>query len=202
MIIKIFKNNNVYSLKLKIINCSIITFFLIYINIAFALRNKSPDTNYLKIKEFEDSYSNSFIGGFFHNKVSDMKKFRELNYKNSLLEHRSFILSDNPDVSVIITAYNQAHCFYGALRSVQNQSLKNIEIIIIDDCSLDNTTETIEKYMKEDKRIIYLKHDSNDGKIKSRSDGVRIAKGKYITIIDGDDALSHENILFNSFTIC
>ena len=55
--------------------------------------------------------------------------------------------------------------------------------------------------MKEDNRIIYVKHESNDGKIKSRSDGVRIAKGKYITIIDGDDALSNENILNISFTI-
>ena len=87
------------------------------------------------------------------------------------------------------------------MRSVQNQSLKNIEIIIIDDCSLDNTTEIITKYMKEDERIIYLKHESNDGKIKSRSDGVRIAKGKYITIIDGDDSLSNKNILYNSYTI-
>ena len=83
------------------------------------------------------------------------------------------------------------------MRSVQNQSLKNIEIIIIDDCSLDNTTEIITQYMKEDERIIYLKHESNDGKIKSRSDGVRIAKGKYITIIDGDDSLSNKNILYN-----
>ena len=61
--------------------------------------------------------------------------------------------TERPDVSVIITAYNQAHCFHGALRSVQNQSLKNIEIIIIDDCSLDNTNEIIQTYMKEDKRI-------------------------------------------------
>ena len=130
-----------------------------------------------------------------------MKKFRELNCKNSLLNNFRFQKSENPDVSVIITAYNQAHCFYGALRSIQNQSLKNIEIIIIDDCSLDNTTEVINKYINEDKRIIYLKHDSNDGKMKSRSDGIRIAKGQYITIIDGDDALIDENILYNSFTI-
>ena len=128
-------------------------------------------------------------------------KNHDLNYRNLLLDHRDFIKSENPDVSVIITAYNQAHCFYSALRSVQNQSLKNIEIIIIDDCSLDNTSEVIEKYMKEDERIIYLKHESNDGKIKSRSDGIRMARGKYITIIDGDDALSNENILYNSFTI-
>ena len=138
---------------------------------------------------------------FFWNQISVMKTFREINCKNILLNNIGFKKNENPDVSIIITVYNQANCFYSALRSVQNQSLKNIEIIIIDDCSLDNTTETIENYMKEDNRIIYLRHESNDGKIKSRSDGVRIAKGKYITIVDGDDALSNEDILYNCFTI-
>ena len=201
MIIKIFQKNNDYSLKPKVINFSILLLIFSFIDIFIVLKNNSSDPNYLKIKEFEDSFSTTFIGSFFENPISEMIKFRELNYENSLLNHLDFTKSENPDVSVIITAYNQAHCFYLALRSVQNQSLKNIEIIIIDDCSLDNTTEVIEKYMKEDSRIIYLKHESNDGKIKSRSDGIKIAKGKYITIIDGDDALSNENILYNSFTI-
>ena len=118
-----------------------------------------------------------------------------------MISNSNFEKNEDPEISVIITVYNQANQFYAALRSVQNQSLKNIEIIIIDDCSLDNTTKVIKKYMAEDKRIIYLKHDNNDGKIKSRSDGIRIAKGKYITIIDGDDALSNSNILNNSLII-
>jgi len=196
-----FLKNHDYSLKQKIINFSIILLIFIFITIQVWFKNNSSDPKYLKIRDFEDSISTSFMGRFFENKVSDMIKFRDLNYRNLLLDHRDFIKSENPDVSVIITAYNQVHCFYSALRSVQNQSLKNIEIIIIDDCSLDNTSEVIERYMKEDERIIYLKHESNDGKIKSRSDGIRMAKGKYITIIDGDDALSNEHILYNSFTI-
>ena len=163
--------------------------------------NNNFDFKYKKIKEFEDSSFKSFIKNFFTNQISDMKKFREINCKNILLNNISFHKNEYPDVSIIITVYNQANCFHSALRSVQNQSLKNIEIIIIDDCSLDNSAEEIEKYMKEDNRIIFLKHESNDGKIKSRSDGIRMAKGKYITIIDGDDSLSDENILYNSFTI-
>ena len=66
-----------------------------------------------------------------------------------------FTKNEYPDVSVIITVYNQAHCFHSALRSVQNQSLKNIEKIIIDDCSSDDSIKVIEKYMKEDRRIIF-----------------------------------------------
>ena len=97
--------------------------------------------------------------------------------------------------------YNQAHCIYKGLRSVQNQSLKNIEIIIIDDCSEDNSTDIIKQYQKEDPRIILISHDTNEGEIKSRTDGIRKAKGKYITIVDGDDALIHKDILKNSFFI-
>ena len=97
--------------------------------------------------------------------------------------------------------YNQGHCIHKCLRSIQNQLFKNIEIIIIDDCSLDNSTEIIESYQKEDDRIILMKHESNEGKIKSRTDGIKISKGKYILIIDGDDALIHKNILTNSLYI-
>ena len=185
----------------KIFNALTLILIFCLANIFIVFRDNALDPNYLKIKKFEDSYSKRFVERFFRNSITEMKKFRELNFKNSLLDYNYFEKTERPDVSVIITAYNQAHCFHGALRSVQSQSLKNIEIIIIDDCSLDNTTEVIETYMKEDNRIIYVKHESNDGKIKSRSDGVRIAKGKYITIIDGDDALSNENILNISFTI-
>ena len=159
------------------------------------------DKKYKKIKEFEDSEAKSFIKNFFSNFFSDIKKFREINNKNILLDDNSLLKNENPDISIIITVYNQANCFYKALRSVQNQSIKNIEILIIDDCSIDNSTDVIEKYMKEDNRIILLKHESNEGKIKSRSDGILMARGKYITILDGDDMLSNESILFKCFTI-
>ena len=197
----IFLQNSYYSLKQKIFNILIISLIFTFLCIHIFFKDKSLEPIYLKIKGFEDSYSNSFIKSFFENPISEMKKFRELNFKNSFFYSSDNKKNENPDISVIITVYNQAHCFHGALRSVQNQSLKNIEIIIIDDCSLDNITEVIKNYTKEDKRIIYIRHESNDGKIKSRSDGVRMAKGKYITIIDGDDALSNDNILFKSFTI-
>ena len=201
MVYHLHRNYHVHMSKSKIVNIAIISLIFLYINILVVFRNNSSDPKYLKIKDFENSYSKSFIENVFENQISYMEKFRETNVNNMLIEKTVFKKNENPDVSVIITAYNQANCFYASLRSVQNQSLKNIEIIIIDDCSLDNTTEVIEKYMEEDHRIIYLKHESNDGKMKSRSDGIRIAKGKYITIIDGDDALSDENILYKSFNI-
>lgn len=109
--------------------------------------------------------------------------------------------SNNPDISVIITIHNQAHCFYKCLRSVQNQSIKNLEIIFVDDCSTDNTTEVIKEFQKYDERIILINHDTNEGPIKSRTDGIKAAKGKYISIIDGDDSLIHKDVFYNSLYI-
>ena len=132
---------------------------------------------------------------------SEIKKFWEINNNNILMNKEIYEKNKNPDISIIVLMYNQANCIHKCLRSIQNQSLKNIEIIIIDDCSIDNSIEIIEEYKKTDKRIILIKHDSNDGKIKSRSEGIRKARGNYITFIDGDDAFIHKDILLNSLNI-
>ena len=129
-------------------------------------------------------------------------EFRRINSENKLIEeNQKFKKSYYPDISIVMTMYNQAHCIHKGLRSIQNQSIKNIEIIIIDDCSEDNSTEVIKEYQKEDPRIILIAHDTNEGEMKSRVDGIRKAKGKYITIVDGDDALIHKDILKNSLFI-
>ena len=129
-------------------------------------------------------------------------EFRKINCDNKLLErNQKFNKSSNPDVSVIITIHNQAYYIHKCLRSVQNQSIKNIEIIIVDDCSLDNSLEIIKDFQKNDERILLIHQDANVGKIKSRTDGIRKAKGKYITIIDGDDAFIHKDILKNCLYI-
>ena len=129
-------------------------------------------------------------------------EFNKINCDNKLIDgYQKFNKSRNPDVSVIIKIHYQANDIHKVLRSVQNQSIKNIEIIIIDDCSLDNSFEILKEYKKLDERIILISHYKNEGAIKSRTDGIRIATGKYITIIDGDDALIHKDILNNCLYI-
>ena len=132
---------------------------------------------------------------------NEILEFRKNNSDNILYDKTKYKRSENPDISVILTMSNQAHCIHKALRSIQNQSLKNIEIIISLDCSLDNSTETILSYMKEDERIILIDHDANEGTMKNRIDGFRKAKGKYITAVDGDDALIQKDILKNALYI-
>lgn len=133
--------------------------------------------------------------------AKEIADYRKLNSENMLYDKIKYKQSESPDVSVILTMRNQAHCIHKALRSIQNQSLKNIEIIISVDCSLDNSTETIKEYMKEDERIILIDHELRDGIMKTRCDGFKIAKGKYITAVDGDDAFIQKDILSNAFHI-
>jgi len=141
-----------------------------------------------EIRDYEDSLR----------KITEeeIAEFHELNNLLILFDKTKYERKEKPDISVVITVRNQAHCIGKALRSIQNQSLKNIEIIIVDDCSLDNSTETIEQYMKEDERIIFLKHeDTNEGIMITRNEAIRKAKGKYITVLDADDNFLHRDIL-------
>ena len=181
----------------------IFSIFLLII-LVFNFSFKKKIINIVQLKQYQESV--------FHEIVSFEKnlnltptlyqEFRQINRENKLIEDNiKFKKSFYPDITVIMTIYNQAHCIHKSLRSIQNQSIKNIEIIIIDDCSIDNSVEKIKEYQKNDPRIILISHDSNEGKMKSRSDGIRKARGKYITILDGDDAFIHKDILKNSLFI-
>ena len=93
----IFKNK-----KSKCFNILAIISLLAYFNIITFLRKASFDQKYIKIKEFEDSYEKSFFENFFsEKKISEMKKFREINCKDILLDNKNLINNENPDVSVI-----------------------------------------------------------------------------------------------------
>jgi len=117
-----------------------------------------------------------------------------------LYDNNKYKLSENPKISVLIPIYNKERFILRILRSIQNQSFKDIEIIFCDDFSNDNSTKLIEKFQKEDERIILMKHDINKGTLINRNDGANIAKGEYLLFIDGDDLLVN-NILERTYLI-
>ncbi len=92
-------------------------------------------------------------------------------------------------VSVIIPTYNRSDLLERALKSVINQTIKNIEILVVDDCSTDNTSKLIKQYQNKDKRIKYLKNKKNEGGGGSvtRNQAIKKAQGKYIAFLDDDD---------------
>ena len=84
------------------------------------------------------------------------------------------------------------------MRTIQNQFFDEIEIIIVDDNSKDNSSKLIEKYQRLDQRIILIKQNKNKGTLISRNNGVLFSKGEYLIIPDIDDILA-ENILYNCY---
>ncbi len=89
-------------------------------------------------------------------------------------------------VSVIMPSYNTAQYIAESIRSVQNQTYENWELIIVDDCSTDNTDEIVEPFLT-DTRIRYFKNKRNRGAAVSRNRALRETKGKWIAFLDSDD---------------
>ena len=89
-------------------------------------------------------------------------------------------------VSIIMPSYNTGRYIKDSIESVRAQSYTNWELIIVDDCSTDDTDKIVEQYLTDD-RIIYIKNATNCGAALSRNQALREAKGKWIAFLDSDD---------------
>lgn len=98
-----------------------------------------------------------------------------------------------PNISVIIPVYNTGAYLEASLESVINQTLKNIEIIVVNDGSTDNSAEIIESYVKFDKRISVI-NQINAGPSIARNNGLKTALGDYIYFMDSDDLIFPETL--------
>lgn len=101
-------------------------------------------------------------------------------------------MKEQPLVSVIIPAYNAEKYIKEAIESVLNQTYKNIELIVVDDGSTDNTAEIVKKYLN-DPRVKYI-YQENKGLAGARNTGIKKAKGDYIAFLDADDFYLPEKI--------
>lgn len=90
-------------------------------------------------------------------------------------------------VSIITPLYNAEKYIEATINSVQNQTYKNWEMIIVDDCSKDNSYGLVKKIAKNESRIKLVKNKENCGVTKTRNKGIKIAEGKYIAFLDADD---------------
>ena len=108
------------------------------------------------------------------------------------------LVYEEPKASVIIPTYNCDKYILRAIKSIQYQNISNIEIILIDDHSSDNTIKLIKNIQEKDHRIKLIQNMKNMGIIYSRSIGVLSSKGKYIFTLDNDDFFINEDI----FDVC
>ena len=93
----------------------------------------------------------------------------------------------NPLVSIITPNYNASKFILETIESVIGQTYKNWELIIVDDCSTDDSVTIIENFIKKDSRIKLLKLNVNSGPAVARNKGISTCKGSFMTFIDSDD---------------
>ena len=119
---------------------------------------------------------------------------------NILIDNKTYEKVENPKISVVIPCYNCANDIRKALRSVQNQDMKDIEIIIVDDKSNNETVNLLNELKKEEPRLEVYHNEKNMKILYSRSFGVLQAKGKYVITLDQDDMFFDSDV-FDSLYI-
>ena len=162
--------------------------------------NAKKSKKFLKLIRFVSIFL-LFLNYYFKNKISSYAA--NLNYikecdkiegylklcSNQLIIMKKRKKYAHPKISIISPVYNRGRFLLRFIKSIQNQNFKEIEIILIDDCSNDNTKLLIKKYQKEDQRIILIQNKKNKGTFASRNIGSLISKGQFIMLPDPDDIL-------------
>ena len=108
---------------------------------------------------------------------------------------------EDPYISVIIPVFNKKNSLIRSIKSIQNQTLKNIEIIIIDDCSTDNTNKYYKYLLAYDSRIRIFIHLKNMGVWRTRIDGFLYSRGKYVIHFDAGDLYEDNYVLEDAYNI-
>ena len=166
--------------------CFIIIFFIYYkveiYKFIKILKIKKLFNEYnLSIKE---SNNKTFLFSYYHSLINKYSNENDLKFKI------------NPLISIIIPLYNnKKEYILRSLISIEAQIFKNIEIIYIDDFSENDSISFINILKLIDKRILLIKNEKNRGILYSKSLGVKMARGKYVIILDQDDMILSKNLL-------
>lgn len=102
-------------------------------------------------------------------------------------------MPDQPFFSVVIPCYNRAKIIHKTLDSVFAQSFTDFEVLVVDNCSTDNTAEVL-KPLHDAGKLTFIQHDKNYERAKSRNTGMEHARGRFVTFIDSDDLMYPSNL--------
>lgn len=95
-----------------------------------------------------------------------------------------------PQLSIVIPAFNNSRYLPDCVHSVTHQHFRDVEVIIVDDCSTDDTYEVTSQLEHEDSRVRLIQHDKNSGTLASRKTGVLASQGQFVMLMDQDDELA------------
>lgn len=132
-------------------------------------------------------------------KIKDFIKNVRFNTSKNQLNNSNY--SKFPKISIVIPIYNGEKYIKTALISIQRQSFRDIQIIMVDDFSEDNSVNIIKELMKDDPRIDLYLNEENKGIFYSKTKGVMHAKGKYVMILDEDDMYIQNNAFSTLYKI-
>lgn len=130
------------------------------------------------------------VSSYGYRKVSGWENVRTVFYKKNFA-----VLGDIIEdlVSIIMPSYNTGSYIVESIQSVLNQTYNNWELILVDDCSTDNTDEVVKPFLT-DVRIHYIKNEKNLGAALTRNRALQEAKGKWIAFLDSDDLWKPEKL--------
>ena len=130
-------------------------------------------------------------------RVASLKK--SINYmkkchKGLFINKNHMNFSPNPKISVVIPVYNCQNTIKFAVRSIQNQDMADIEIMLVNDFSKDKTPTIIQELSEEDPRIKIINNKKNMGTLYTRNIGILQSEGKYIMNLDNDDLFMDQDV--------
>ena len=193
------KNENDYlyiSLNILLI---LVIFETITIIILSIISKRETKINNNNIKNDDNLINEKYTSKYHKNfskeeAIKNAKKYLRTCRHELLINNKTFSKSNNPIISVVIPAYNCEKTIKGTIRSIQNQDMLDLEIIVVNDLSNDTTLKILEEYKLQDQRIKIINNEKNYGTLYSRCVGVLEAKGKYILTIDNDDMFSENDV--------
>ena len=158
--------------------------------------------DYWQIKNFP--YIDKYLGAFSNEEKLKFIKDRRSGYcymqaqMNNLNNNPIKLIDpkDAPLISIIIPTYNDSTHVCRAIDSALTQETKNIEIIVIDDCSTDNTRQVLSRKYRNDNRVKLIFQKENGKQGYQRNFGIRKSKGKYIFFIDSDDWINKGTLIY------
>jgi len=173
---------------------SIFIFLLIYLK---SNKNKNDGIKPNKDTVYSEEKFDSYIEAF-----NKSRNFLDKNMKGILIEKIHHPTSkNNPKISAVVPCYNCKDYLLRSIRSIQNQNFSDLEIVVVNDNSANDTLSFIQSLQIEDERIKLINNKKNMGTLYTRTIGTLSSKGKYIFPFDSDDMFLDRDVFWKIYRI-
>ena len=169
-------------------NIKFIKFFFILLFVIFGVIYEYKFSSIKKIKPYFKDISLSYYNKYIHD-CYKLKKYKRNNINNKI-----------PYFSITLATYNMENYIESTILSIMNQSFQDFEIVIVNDFSIDNTLNIINRIKLQNNKIRLVNHNKNLGVLATRIDCILNSSGKYIILkMDPDDIILDPNLLNNLY---